>query len=35
MSPEPQYGRGGRLKDSHGNILSNTWNIERLHNFFP
>jgi hypothetical protein len=24
-----------RLKDSDGNILTNTWNIEQLHCFFP
>jgi hypothetical protein len=24
-----------RLKDSDGNILTNTWNIEQLHRFFP
>jgi hypothetical protein len=24
-----------RLKDSDGKILTNTWNIEQLHRFFP
>ena len=24
-----------RLKDDNGNILTNTWNIEQLHRFFP
>jgi len=24
-----------RLKDSDGNTLTNTWNIEQLHHFFP
>jgi hypothetical protein len=24
-----------RLKDSDGNILTNTWNIEQLRRFFP
>jgi hypothetical protein len=24
-----------RLKDSDGNILTNTWNIEQLRHFFP
>jgi hypothetical protein len=24
-----------RLKDSDGNILTNTWNIEKLYRFFP
>ena len=24
-----------RLKDDNGNVLTNTWNIEQLHHFFP
>ena len=24
-----------RLKDDNGNVLTNTWNIEQLHRFFP
>ena len=24
-----------RLKDDNGNVLTNTWNIERLRRFFP
>ena len=24
-----------KLKDSDGNILTNSWNIEQLHRFFP
>ena len=24
-----------RLKDNNGDVLTNTWNIEQLHHFFP
>ena len=24
-----------RLKDDNNNVLTNTWNIEQLHHFFP
>ena len=24
-----------RLKDDNDNVLTNTWNIEQLHRFFP
>ena len=24
-----------REKDDNGNVLTNTWNIEQLHRFFP